>query len=191
MKIPNIDENMGQEALNRLLKAKLTVLQQDYDKMTKLFKSKESSTSGMENKLKTVTDEKNAAVKSLSSMTGQLEKMKGVNVGLKGKNEALEASLITIRRDHESTARTQKQQATDTTAQTLRLNRSLEEIERHKTLLAKNVHESREKIGEAKKSADGLMAELKKSERRITELMLVVKKQRELIEVLQRQKVDR
>jgi chromosome segregation ATPase len=191
VKIPNIDENMGQEALNRLLKAKLTVLQQDYDKMTKLFKSKESSTSGMENKLKTVTDEKNAAVKSLSSMTGQLEKMKGVNVGLKGKSEALEASLITIRRDHESTARTQKQQATDTTAQTLRLNRSLEEIERHKTLLAKNVHESREKIGEAKKSADGLMAELKKSERRITELMLVVKKQRELIEVLQRQKVDR
>jgi chromosome segregation ATPase len=189
VKLPNVDENLGQEAMNRLLKAKLQVLQQDFDKMTKFYKLKESSSSGLEGRFKLVQEEKTAAVKSLGSVTNQLEKIKKVNQTLKGKNEALEASLVSIRRDHDSTARTQKQQASDTTAQTLRLNRSLEEIERHKALLAKNVQESKEKIEIAKKSADGLLGDLQRCERQKLDMMGAFKKQQQLIEVLKRQKV--
>jgi chromosome segregation ATPase len=175
--------------MNRLLKAKLVVLQQDFDKMLKFYKGKESSSSGLETKYKTVVEEKMTAVKSLGSVTTQLEKLKKVNQTLKTKNEAIEASLISIRRDADSSTRAQKAQSNDQTAQSLRLNRTLEEIDKLKNQLSKTTSESRDKIENAKRGADGLQGDLQRCEKQKGELMAMVKKQGQLIEVLKRQKI--
>jgi len=185
----NIDENMGQEAMNRLLKAKLQVLQQDFDRMTKFYKAKDTSLSGLEQRLKQSEEEKAQALKTNSQTQSQVEKLKKQNEDLKKKNETLQTSCTTLKREFDAASKGKKQSDVDTTAQNVRLNRSLEEIEKYKALLAKVNGESRDQIEHAKRSAEGLLADLKKSEKQKAELLAVFKKQQQLIEVLKRQKI--
>eukprot|EP00842_Homolaphlyctis_polyrhiza_P000155 jgi/Hompol1/113/HPOL_002443-RA len=153
------EEDLGLEATNRFLKAKLHVLQQELDKIVA-----ERNNQTLVEKLKVTIDEQ------------------------KHKLEESEIELQQTKKQLDDTQRQSKQFDGDINSRDLRLNRALEEIEKLKTILSKKDGDSKDKLDVAKRAADGLFAENKKLQRQKAELLAAFKKQAQLITVLKRQK---
>lgn len=139
--------------------------------------------------MKKAQEDRSNAVKNLSSSKTEIEKLNKLNQSLLSKNESLQTSLAQARKDYDSNFRAQKQLSSDSSAQTLRLNRALEEIEKYKTLLAKSKEESRQKNASTKKTISELQVDLQRLEKQKADVVLAFKKQQHLIEVLKKQKV--
>ncbi|KAJ3080872.1 Golgin sub A member 2, partial [Quaeritorhiza haematococci] len=92
------EDEIGSEASNRLLKARLHVLQQDLEKMIKEREIKNSTVSLLEEKVKMLDEAKTTMSKSFQALQSQLEKSKKHNDELKRRNEALEAEVTSLRK---------------------------------------------------------------------------------------------
>ncbi|KAJ1554155.1 Golgin sub A member 2 [Nowakowskiella sp. JEL0078] len=183
------DDVESVEVTTRILKAKVTVMQQELNKLLSERSVKDTATAIVEERLKIVEEEKVKISKNFNSLQLQFDKMKIYNEELKKKNDDSESEIISLRKNLESITKTSRQSESDVNAKDVRLNRALEEIERYKQISAKTNSEAKEKLETAKLNSDKLYLELKRLEKQKADLLLAFKKQMQLIDVLKRQKM--
>lgn len=183
------EEDLGQEATNRFLKAKLHVLQQELDKITGDRNDKDKRISLLEDKLKATDDEKQRSQKQHATSQQLLEKLKKQYDDQRAKQEMLEQELAKVKKEAEELGKHTRLSETDANTRDIKLNRALEEVDKLKSLLAKRDGEAKDKLEVAKRTADALFAENKALQRQKQELLAAFKKQSQLIAVLKRQKM--
>ncbi|KAJ3345351.1 Golgin sub A member 2 [Entophlyctis luteolus] len=186
---PNIDDGIGLEATNRLLKAKLVVVQEEMEKVVRNQGVKDSAIAMLEEKLKFFDEERTKISKNVQSLQAQIDKANKANAELKAKNEMLEVDRDNLKKNLEGLSKIQRAAESEANSKDLRLNRALEEIEKLKVALAKANGDAKDKIESLKKNQQSLLAETKKLAKQKSELVAVFKKQNLLIDNLKRQKL--
>ncbi|KAJ3221989.1 Golgin sub A member 2 [Chytriomyces hyalinus] len=201
-----IDEGIGLEATNRLLKAKLVVVQEEMEKIVKnqgikVFafevdtvidtydRKQDSAIAMLEEKLKFFDEERSKISKKMQTLQAQIEKVTKANVELKAKNETLEAERGSLKKELDAVSKSQKTVESDVNSKDLRLNRALEEVDKLKQALGKTNSDSKDKMETLKKNQHDLLNENKKLVKQKAELLGIFKKQNLLIDNLKRQKL--
>ncbi|KAJ3408865.1 Golgin sub A member 2 [Chytriomyces hyalinus] len=184
-----IDEGIGLEATNRLLKAKLVVVQEEMEKIVKNQGIKDSAIAMLEEKLKFFDEERSKISKKMQTLQSQIEKVTKANVDLKAKNETLEAERGSLKKELDAISKSQKTVESDVNSKDLRLNRALEEVDKLKQALGKTNSDSKDKMETLKKNQHDLLNENKKLVKQKAELLGIFKKQNLLIDNLKRQKL--
>ncbi|KAI9348613.1 dolichol-phosphate mannosyltransferase subunit 3-domain-containing protein [Obelidium mucronatum] len=184
-----MEDGIGLEATNRLLKAKLVVVQEEMEKVVKNQGIKDAAIAMLEEKLKFFDEERSKIAKNVQTLQAQVEKSNRSNIDLKARNEILEAERTSLRKELDGLNKERKTTENDVTSKDLRLNRALEEIDKLKQSLAKTNADSKEKIETLKKNQQNLFTDNKKLIKQKAELLSVFKKQNLLIDNLKRQKL--
>ncbi|KAJ3124282.1 Golgin sub A member 2 [Physocladia obscura] len=194
-----IEDGIGLEATNRLLKAKLVVIQEEMEKVVKNQGVKDTAIAMLEEKLKFFDDERNKISKNMHTLQSQIEKANKANIDLKARNEILETEKNSLKKicefiskivqELDGLSKNHKNIENDANSKDLRLNRAIEEVDKLKLALSKANVDSKEKIESLKKNQQSLLAETKKLQKQKMELLTVFKKQNMLIDNLKRQKL--
>ncbi|KAJ3029906.1 UNVERIFIED_CONTAM: Golgin sub A member 2 [Siphonaria sp. JEL0065] len=177
------------EASNRLLKAKLVVVQEEMEKVVKNQGIKDTAISMLEEKLKFFDEERGKIVKNVQTLQAQIEKANRANMDLKARNEILETERASLKKELDGLNKERRVTENDVNSKDLRLNRALEEVDKLKQTLNKANADSKDKIETLKKNSQSLFAENKKLAKQKAELLSVFKKQSLLIDNLKRQKL--
>ncbi|KND03288.1 uncharacterized protein SPPG_09015 [Spizellomyces punctatus DAOM BR117] len=183
------DEAIGSEAANRILKARLQMMQQDMDRLISEHETKNEMISSLDQRLKLADTENSKLSKGVQSLQSQVDKYKKQNEELKKRVESTEGEAATLKKDMEAKARAQRQSETEGNAKDVRLNRALDEIERHKQAAARTAADTKEKLEESKRVNEKLLADLRRVQKQKGELLTAFRKQAQLIDVLKRQKM--
>ena len=108
---------------------------------------------------------------------------------IRSKNSQLESELSAAKKDRDGLQREKKQTSASKNTLELRLNRALEEVEKHKGSLKSSRESSAVMNNTDRKRMEQLQTENKKLEKQKTELITAFKKQMKLIDILKRQKM--
>ncbi|TPX67530.1 hypothetical protein SpCBS45565_g03682 [Spizellomyces sp. 'palustris'] len=183
------EEAIGSEIANRILKARLQMIQQDMDRLISEHETKNEMISSLDQRLKLADTENSKLSKGFQSLQAQVDKYKKQNEELKKRTESAEGEAATLKKDMEAKARAQRQSETEGNAKDVRLNRALDEIERHKQAAARTAADTKEKLEESKRVNEKLLADLRRVQKQKGELLTAFRKQAQLIDVLKRQKM--
>jgi len=187
--LPVSEEDIGLGTTNRLLKAKLDILQKEFDKLLSERNDKSALTSSLEEKLRILDDEKTKISKTLVSLQSQIEKHKKDDEDYKKKKEGYETEITNLKKEISKLKRIQKQNETDLNSKDIKLNRTLDELEKYKTQVNSLNQEIKELKENDRKSIERLIMDNKQLEKQKTEILLAMKKQMQLIDVLKKQKM--
>ncbi|XP_050396349.1 testis-expressed protein 9 isoform X2 [Patella vulgata] len=187
--LPQAAADMGSEATIRFLKAKLRVMQEELDRLSRECSKKEEENQQVVSRSKETEEEKNRLHRTVASQQTQIDKYKKIAEDAKSVSDSLQNQLSALRKENEQMKRTQKQHTANQSATEVRLNRALEEIERYKEQLLKAKSSSKDVTDQEKKKVEQLMNENRLLQKQKNELMTGFKKQLKLIDVLKRQKM--
>ena len=179
----------GLETANKLLRAKVTLQQQEMDKLTQERDQKEGKIQNLEEILKSGDEEKKRLSKTIQSLQSQLDKHKKSQEMSKKTTMDHELEIQALRKDIDVLDRERKQTQSEANNKDLKLNRALQELEKYKTLLAKASSDSKEKLDGTKKAADKMFADNNRLMKQKQDLLMAFKKQAQLIDVLKKQKM--
>lgn len=185
--LPEPATEMGSEAQIRFLKAKLRVLQEEYNKVSKEYNSEMEKRRQFQTNLKSFEDENERLKKINKSQKIQIEKNIQLLEDEKRKWLNTKTQLNTALKEVDSTKQELKKSATASNATDVRLNRALEDIEKYKSQLTKEKNMGKENLQQDKREIDHLRSENKRLQRLQTEMTTIFKKQQKLINVLKRQ----
>ena len=110
-------------------------------------------------------------------------------VFLKVKVQTYETQTQVIKKENDQLKRDQKKTQIEQQQLELRLNRSLEEIEKLKSQLAKALTSTKDSSETDKKRVEHMQAEIKRLQKQKQELIQAFKKQLKLIDILKKQKM--
>jgi len=187
--LPVAEEDIGLSAANRLLKAKLDILQKEFDKLLSERNDKSVLTSNLEEKLKILDEEKAKISKTLVTLQNQIEKHKKEDEENKKKKESYETEIENLKKEITKLKRIQKQNETDLNSKDIKLNRTLDELEKFKTQVNSLTQEIKDLKENDRKSIEHLIMDNKQLEKQKAEILLAMKKQMQLIDVLKKQKM--
>jgi len=97
--LPVSEEDIGLVTTNRLLKAKLDILQKEFDKLLSERNDKSAITHNLEEKLRVLDDEKTKISKTLVSLQNQIEKYKKDDEDYKKKKESFEIEISNLKKE--------------------------------------------------------------------------------------------
>lgn len=183
------EDDIGLGATNRLLKAKLDVLQKEFDKLLGERNDKSAVITSLEEKLRLLDDEKSKITKALSSLQIQIEKNKKDDEDYKKKKESYEVEISNLKKEITKLKRNQKQNETDMNSKDIKLNRTLDELEKYKAQVNALTQEIKDIKESDRKSIEQLIMDNKQLEKQKSEILLAMKKQMQLIDVLKKQKM--
>ncbi|XP_054420651.1 testis-expressed protein 9 isoform X2 [Pteronotus mesoamericanus] len=184
-----VSKDIGKEAQIRFLKAKLRVMQQELDNIVCECNKKEDEIQDLKSQVKNFEEDCVRQQRTINLQQSQTEKYKTLFEEANKKCDEIQQQLSSVERELENKKRLQKQAATIQSATEVRLNRALEEAEKHKLELNKLRQNNKDMANEEHKKIEALKLENKKLEKQKGELMLGFKKQLKLIDVLKRQKM--
>jgi len=159
------EEDIGLGATNRLLKAKLDVLQKEFDKLLAERNDKSALTSNLEEKLRILDDEKSKITKTLVSLQSQIEKHKKDDEEYKKKKESYETEIANLKKEITKLKRNQKQNESDINSKDIKLNRTLDELEKYKAQVNTLTQEIKELKENDRKSIEHLIMDNKQLEK--------------------------
>ncbi|XP_034243219.1 uncharacterized protein LOC117646416 isoform X1 [Thrips palmi] len=179
---------LGYEATNRLLRAKLTILNKEVDTLRQDYKSKSEECRKLSAELARSDEEGARLDSSLSSardaaanLQNKLELTSQNLTRAQAENSSLNKELASAKKD----LKLQKQQ---TSAVELRLNRALEDNEKLRNSMKQTQLQVKDDRENQRKIIDQLQCKLKTLERQRMEFTSICTKQSHLIDNLQRQK---
>ncbi|XP_021262896.1 LOW QUALITY PROTEIN: testis-expressed protein 9 [Numida meleagris] len=187
--IPNTASEIGAEAQIRFLKAKLRVIQEELDSVMCECRKKDDENQNLKSQLKDTEEERTRLQRKISVLQSQTEKFKILSQEARKKSEGLQQEVVALGKELENLKRVQKQAASSQSATEVRLNRALEEAERHKVELNKLKQSNKDVANQELKTIEELKAENKKLQKQKGELITGFKKQLKLIDILKRQKM--
>jgi uncharacterized protein YoxC len=118
-----------------------------------------------------------------------MKKVKNQNDEYAKKIEGLEREMTKMKKENDTLVRDKKKQVQDGGTKDARLQRVIEELEKHKLQLKEERTGDQAKNEHMRKDMDRLMDENKKLEKQRNELLTAFKKQMKLIDILKRQKM--
>ncbi|XP_013982410.1 testis-expressed protein 9 isoform X1 [Salmo salar] len=187
--MPSVGDEMGSDAQIRFLKAKLCVMQEEFNRLSYECNKKDDANSSLSTNIKEVEEDRARLQKTANIQQTQIEKHRALAEESNRKGDGLQQQVTALQKEIEGLKRAQKQAATNHSAIELRLNRALEEVERSKTQLTKLKQMSKDTADQEHKKIETLKAENKKLEKQKAELIVGFKKQLKLIDILKRQKM--
>ncbi|KAJ3308622.1 Golgin sub A member 2 [Boothiomyces sp. JEL0838] len=188
--IPNVsEETLGTEATTRFLKAKLIVLQQELDRLTIEKQTRTTTITNLQEKLKFIELERQKDLKKITSLETTNEKLVKLNTSLQEELNSCKAEIGNLNKTVTQTSRQTKSTEQDVHAKDIKLNRLMDEIERLKNGMSMMEADFKEKIQVGKQTAEDLFCDNKRLQKQKADLILGLKKQNQLIEVLKRQKM--
>ena len=187
--VPTEARDLGPDATLRLLKAKVRVLEEEVERLTVENNQQKQTLVKNKQMLSTEKEEKNKMQKTIQMMQGQLEKYSKLADEKKNQNKVLEMDLVKLRKDIEAMERSEKKSGQSQKSVEVRLDRTLEEIEKYKSLLSAERAKSAECSNVDKETFGKLSNENKILQKQKTELINAYKKQMKLIDVLRKQKL--
>uniref|UniRef100_A0A674EZ84 Testis expressed 9 n=1 Tax=Salmo trutta TaxID=8032 RepID=A0A674EZ84_SALTR len=187
--MPSVGDEMGSDAQIRFLKAKLCVMQEEFNRLSYECNKKDDTNSSLSTNIKEVEEDRARLQKTANIQQTQIEKHRALAEESNRKGDGLQQQVTALQKEIEGLKRAQKQAATNHSAIEVRLNRALEEVERSKTQLTKLKQMSKDTADQEHKTIETLKAENKKLEKQKAELIVGFKKQLKLIDILKRQKM--
>ncbi|XP_024274687.1 testis-expressed protein 9 [Oncorhynchus tshawytscha] len=187
--MPSVGDEMGSDAQIRFLKAKLCVMQEEFNRLSYECNKKDDANSSLSTNLKEVEEDRARLQKTTNIQQTQIEKHRALAEESNRKGDGLQQQVTALQKEIEGLKRAQKQATTNHSAIEVRLNRALEEVERSKTQLTKIKQMSKDTADQEHNKIETLKAENKKLEKQKAELIVGFKKQLKLIDILKRQKM--
>uniref|UniRef100_A0A8C7LG35 Testis expressed 9 n=1 Tax=Oncorhynchus kisutch TaxID=8019 RepID=A0A8C7LG35_ONCKI len=187
--MPSVGHEMGSDAQIRFLKAKLCVMQEEFNRLSYECNKKDDANSSLSTNIKEVEEDRARLQKTTNIQQTQIEKHRALAEESNRKGDGLQQQVTALQKEIEGLKRAQKQAATNHSAIEVRLNRALEEVERSKTQLTKIKQMSKDTADQEHNKIETLKAENKKLEKQKAELIVGFKKQLKLIDILKRQKM--
>merc|ERR1712226_1713963 len=187
--LPDAANDMGSDATIRFLKAKLRVMEEELENMAADCREKIGTIQQLENEILEKEENEKALLKKNDNLQSLIEKHRKVEDEVRSKNSHLEMEVNSLKKELDNLKREKKQTSANKNTLELRLNRALEEVEKHKTAL-KSAKESTAALNDAdRKHMEQLKSENKKLDNQKSELIVAFKKQLKLIDILKRQKM--
>eukprot|EP01135_Chromosphaera_perkinsii_P008178 Nk52_evm1s1177 gene=Nk52_evmTU1s1177 len=182
-------KEMGSEATNRFLKAKVKVMQEELERLTKELESRNFNSEDSEKKIKEAVDEKNALLKKNQALEAQVERNRKAAASARLQVDSRDTEIQTLKKDLATAQKASKNASIDHGSIEIRLNRALEEIEKYKVQLVKAGQENHDLGENYRMETKKLVEENKVLNKQKNELVAAFKKQLKLIDILKRQKI--
>ncbi|KAJ3252714.1 Golgin sub A member 2 [Boothiomyces macroporosus] len=143
----------------------------------------------LQEKLKFIELERQKDLKKITSLETANEKLVKLNTSLQEELNSCKAEIGSLNKTVTQTSRQTKSTEQDVHAKDIKLNRLMDEIERLKNGMSMMEADFKEKIQVGKQTAEDLFCDNKRLQKQKADLILGLKKQNQLIEVLKRQKM--
>ncbi|XP_068432294.1 testis-expressed protein 9 [Clinocottus analis] len=177
------------DAQIRVQKAKLRIMQEELDQLSREYYEKDDENAKLGAKIKELEEERAKLQKTTNIQQTQIEKHRALAEEANKKCDVLQLQVSALHKEVEHLNRSHKQAAAAHSTLEVRLNRALEEGERFKTQLNKMKQMNKDQISEEHQSKENLLAENKMLKKQKAELIVGFKKQLKLIDILKRQKM--
>ncbi|RNA31481.1 testis-expressed sequence 9 [Brachionus plicatilis] len=187
--MPKAANEMSNEAQIRFFKAKLKVLQEEVEKYGTELAKKDEENFKLAQRCKELEEERVKQLRISNSHQTQMEKYKKSNDEAQQKIGQLETQMKLVKNENEQLKRDSKKGGQDMQHLELRLNRSLEEIEKLKLELNKQMNAKKNLNEQDKGRIESLQNENKKLNKQKLELIQAFKRQIKLIDNLKKQKM--
>lgn len=183
------NRNQGNNAKLRVQQAQIKSLTSKLKEALSLNKEADKTATSFETKSKQLDEDKKRLERELTRIKSAAGKklddgkiIKDEVDNLKIENQSLKKEVVgltSILKESESKSR----------AREVRLNRAMESVDRFKKLVTESRSEKNESKSKIRKEMDGLLIQVKDLQKQKSDMMLALKKQITLIDVLKRQKV--
>lgn len=187
--LPESTKNLPAPAQNRLLQARLRVLDAELDKQLDKNAKLSAQVGGQNDKLKDLelyrsgTEKKMVNLNQANQKLGQqLDDAKKTQIRVTNEKINVEKELTKLMRDEKTkTSKTSQQEA--------RLNRAVEEMEKYKNEMVRLKKENRENTSKDGARNDDFVHENRRLQRLVEDQQTCIKKQFKLIDILKQQKM--
>ncbi|XP_071766405.1 testis-expressed protein 9 [Centroberyx gerrardi] len=164
-------------------------MQEELDRISYECCKKDDENAKLSTKIKEIAEDRARLQKTTNIQQAQIEKHRTLAEESGRKCDGLQLQVAGLQKEIESLNRSHKQAAGNHNTVEVRLNRSLEEVERLKAQLNKMKQMNKDKINEDHQNKENLLAENNMLKKQKAELIVGFKKQLKLIDILKRQKM--
>jgi hypothetical protein len=175
--------------VQKVLTAKINVLQKEIDHSLQNLSEKETVIKELQGEIKLLQDQDKKNAKHLAATKINYEKSASTILDLKKSKMDLESRIQEMQKELDTAHRDRKNAVAEGNAKEARLNRAMQENEKLKNLLSKASSQVKETAGSYKSRFDSLFIENQRLVKQKSDLLLAFKKQMQLIEVLKKQKM--
>jgi len=187
--LPETAKNLSVPAQNRLLQARLRVLDAELEKQLEKNAKLNAQTAGQQDRLKELELYRSSTEKKLANLqqsqqklTQQLDESKKQTIRMTNEKTNAEKELAKLMREDRT-------RGSKIAQQEARLNRAVEDMEKYKSELIRVKKEKRDDVGRDNARSEDLVQENRRLVRLVEDLKLCTKKQFKLIDVLKQQKM--
>ncbi|XP_061612641.1 testis-expressed protein 9 isoform X2 [Phyllopteryx taeniolatus] len=171
------------------LMANIKMMQEEMDQLLSERKRKDDENIKLNTKVKQLEEDRIKLQRTVNIQQTKTDKLKASESEAAVKRDSLQLQVSALQKEMEKLNKSSRQGAAAHNAVELRLTRALDEAERFKSELNKSKQMNRDKTNEEQQTRENLLAENKLLKKQKGELVVGLKKQLKLIDVLKRQKM--
>ncbi|XP_054627202.1 testis-expressed protein 9 isoform X2 [Dunckerocampus dactyliophorus] len=171
------------------LVANIKIMQGEMDQLMSERQNKEDENMRLNTKIRQLEEDRVKLQRTVNIQQTKIDKLKASENEAVISCDSLHLQVSALQKEMEKLNKSSKQGATVHNTAEIRLSRALEEVERLKSELSKTKQMNKEKTNEEHQNRENLLAENKLLKKQKTELIIGLKKQFKLIDILKRQKM--
>ncbi|XP_077374685.1 testis-expressed protein 9 [Festucalex cinctus] len=171
------------------LMANIKMMQAEIDQLLSDRKKKDDEINKLNTKNKQLEDDRIKLQRNFNIQQTKMDKLKASESEATLKCDSFQLQVSALQKEMEKLNKTSKQGVAAHNTVELRLTRALDEVERLKSELNKTKQINKDKINDEQKTRENLLAENKQLKKQKGELIVGLKKQLKLIDILKRQKM--
>ncbi|XP_049573138.1 testis-expressed protein 9 [Syngnathus scovelli] len=171
------------------LMANIAMMQEEIDHLLSDRKKKDDENVKLNVKVKQLEEERTKLQRTVNIQQTKMDKLKASESEAAVKCDSLQLQVSALHKEMEKLNKSSKQGTSAHNTVEIRLTRALDEVERLKSELNKTKQMNKDKTSEEQQTRENLLTENKLLKKQKGELIVGLKKQLKLIDVLKRQKM--